>query len=432
MPSAFPRARAGAALIAVVLLVALVPLAAGSMRPKPGSLDRSFGVRGKVMTSIGQGATAYAMTRTRHGKIVVAGTADTVNGPEFALARYTRTGHLDRSFGKRGIVTTRIGQDGRALGLAAQKDGRILIAGWSGTASDYAATLVRYRPSGALDRSFGEDGTVRLNLTGHDRLRAVVLEPGGRILVAGSSNWRFLLARYTSRGALDASFGRGGIVLGGTHSYEQLDALAIAPSGKIVAAGDFGFEIYPMDVLRYTPNGILDRTFGKGGEVVAKIAGWGTLPVGIRVQKRGKIVVAAASAGDEVTGGPFWRFGLTRFHADGSLDTSFGATRPGIERTGIGSAAYAQAFTADRKGRLLVSGWATKSGKDDFALAGYTANGHLDHHFGHHGKVVTALTGGNDRGAAMLLQRGGRIVVGGTAGQGFLDSRFALAGYRGH
>jgi uncharacterized delta-60 repeat protein len=411
-------------------LLLLVVASSNGETTHAGSLDGRFGHDGKVMTSIGQGANAYALARARHGKIVVAGTASTASGTEFALARYTATGHLDRPFGHRGVAITRLNGDGRVAAVAVQKDGKTLVAGWSGTASDHAATLIRYRRGGALDRSFGTDGTVRLSLTGHDRLRAIAVEPGGKIVVAGSSNWRFLLARYMSDGALDTSFGNGGVVLSGEHNYEELDALAISPSEKIVAAGDFGFEIYPMDVRRYMPNGSLDPTFGKGGEVITKIGAWDTEPVGIRFRQHGTIVVAAATAGGEVTGGPFWRFGLMRLSESGSVDTSFGTTQPGFTRTAIGSAAYAQSLSVDGRGRLIVAGWTTKAGKDDFALSRYSPDGHLDRSFGRGGRVVTSLTFGPDRGAGLLLEKGGRIVVAGTANQDAVGSQFALAGYR--
>src|SRR5262249_4991667 len=112
--------------------------------------------------------------------------------------------------------------------------------------------------------------------------RAIVLQPDGKILVAGSaysptpSNARrFALARYNADGSPDAAFGAGGAVATSFAGAGIAEAFAIAvqADSKIVAAGAVTF--FPSNAptrlnvafIRYNSDGSLDSTFGSGGVV---------------------------------------------------------------------------------------------------------------------------------------------------------------------
>ena len=134
-----------------------------------GSLDPSFGSGGKVTTDFGQGTfdEAYGIATQADGRTVVAGrTGPVAKGPfHFIVVRYLRDGALDSGFGKGGKVETAFGakKSDWATGLALQPDGRILVAGVSGSPKqvyrgDFA--LARYLPDGSLDHSFGGDGKI--------------------------------------------------------------------------------------------------------------------------------------------------------------------------------------------------------------------------------------------------------------------------------
>src|SRR5205807_1340610 len=75
-----------------------------------GSLDASFGTGGLVTTDFASGSDfASAVTLQPDGKIVVAGTAYTGTGSDFAVARYDADGSPDSTFGSGGKVTTDLG-----------------------------------------------------------------------------------------------------------------------------------------------------------------------------------------------------------------------------------------------------------------------------------------------------------------------------------
>jgi competence ComEA-like helix-hairpin-helix protein len=117
-----------------------------------GSLDTTFGTGGKVITDIANrdnfGSTAALQP---DGRIIVAGRSFSGANNDFALARYRSDGSLDASFDLDGIITTDfgVGEDiGQALLL--QADGKIVLAGSAAThlGSDFA--LARYGSGDAV------------------------------------------------------------------------------------------------------------------------------------------------------------------------------------------------------------------------------------------------------------------------------------------
>jgi uncharacterized delta-60 repeat protein len=173
---------------------------------------------------------------------VVAGSSDASGRSAFALARYLPNGALDPSFGGDGRVRSDFGS--YALAVALQPDGKIVVAGWSSTASGGGAfALARYLPNGTLDVTFSDAGTVRTNFGSgsEDQAFALAIQPNGKIVVAGVSDSSdgFALARYLSNGTLDPSFSGDGKVRTpfGSGSRDEARALAIQPDGKIVVAG---------------------------------------------------------------------------------------------------------------------------------------------------------------------------------------------------
>jgi uncharacterized delta-60 repeat protein len=106
---------------------------AGTAGAAAGMLDPTFGTGGRVSTSIGtMAAYGYCMSVQPDGKILVGGT--TGDGSwDFALARYNSNGTLDLTFDNDGKVTTNfVGLD-VAAAIAVQPDGKIILAGETGS-----------------------------------------------------------------------------------------------------------------------------------------------------------------------------------------------------------------------------------------------------------------------------------------------------------
>ncbi len=216
-----------------------------------GILDTSFSSDGKVLTNItvNQYDEVYALTLQQDGKIIAAGTASYIS---FALTRYDTNGSPDSTFGTNGIITTSFNSGGSgdfAHSVVVQPDGKIIAGGTSGdTSLSSHFALVRYLSNGTLDASFGTNGKVLTSINTHTNvIRSLVLQPDSKILAGGFSGmndyinvplYDFTLTRYDSTGALDGSFGLGGIV---TTSFGNLTdegrAMTMQADGKIVMAG---------------------------------------------------------------------------------------------------------------------------------------------------------------------------------------------------
>ena len=124
-------------------------------------------------------------------------------------------------------------------------------------------------PDGSLDPSFGSGGRVMTDVGPDGTAWAVALQRDGKIVAAGTGRGVFALARYNPNGSLDQSFGTGGIVSTavGTGDEALARAVAVQPEGKVVVAGSTVTCTYDdFTLARYTPAGVLDRTFGSNGK----------------------------------------------------------------------------------------------------------------------------------------------------------------------
>jgi uncharacterized delta-60 repeat protein len=212
-------------------------------------LDNSFGTGGKVSTNIGGVDNATRVIVQDNGKILVAGISDN----NWTLARYNSNGTLDTSFDGDGKVTTDLGSTDVAWFVGIQDDGKIVLAGVSGT--DFA--LARYNSDGTLDTSFDIDGKVTTSFgePTNDYSYSVAIQSDGKILVAGYSDGDFALARYNIDGSLDTSFDGDGKVTTVIAGTESANSIAIQEDGKILLAGilspDVGGDGGDFFLVRY-------------------------------------------------------------------------------------------------------------------------------------------------------------------------------------
>jgi len=227
-----------------------------------GSLDTSFDGDGKVTTDFGFDDYGNSVTVQTNGKILVAGTEITDNGRAIALVRYRSNGSLDASFDGDGKVTTDFSFYNEGQSVIVQVDGKILVAGTSQDSQDYDFALVRYNSNGSLDTSFDGDGIVTTDF-GNDLGQSVTLQADGKILVAGTSDGDFALVRYNSNGSLDTSFNGNGIVTAslGSGGYEVGESVTVQADGKILVTGPSYNISGDFQLVRYNPDGSLDKTF---------------------------------------------------------------------------------------------------------------------------------------------------------------------------
>jgi uncharacterized delta-60 repeat protein len=334
-----------------------------------------------------------------------------IAGPATALP-----GELDASFGEGGVVTTTFVKSAFVGAMVIQPDGKIVAAGSNGYLHAHFA-LARYNPNGSLDASFGGDGRVLTSLTGRfDRATAVALQADGKIVAAGRGGGyrgRFAVARYNTDGSLDLSFGGDGKVLTNlSRKDDAAQAVGIEPDGSIVTAGFAGgTEHGRFALVRYAADGSLDPSFGGDGKVLTNLTRGNDFAAGMAIQTDGLIITAGRADGG---GG---RVALVRYALDGSLDTTFGGDGKVFTNFSRWDD-YASSVLIQADGQILVAGTAGEKynwfSDTKFALARYDTDGPLDPTFGGDGRVVANVTGQPDYANAVGIQSDGKIVVAGT------------------
>jgi uncharacterized delta-60 repeat protein len=370
----------------------------------PGDLDTTFGSGGKKTVNFGGTDAARAVLVQPNGRVVAAGGGGPASS--FCVVRLrSANGTLDPTFGSGGKRVVDLGSDDESVyGAALQPDGKIVLAG----DSRLQPAVVRLKANGALDTTFDGDGKKLFSWGAIGRVTAVVVAPNGKILLGGFSGpegGNIQVARMTAKGALDTTFGAGGIATVDFGATEFGAAIARQADGRILVAGQSSAGGAVIARLRAT--GVLDTDFGGDGRVT--LPGGGSLSA-VLVQPDRNIVVAGNASGSAM-------MTVTRLKPDGSLDAAFGSA--GTTTVAFGSLANPLGGAARQPdGKIVVAGY-TQDG-EDVAVARLNTDGSLDATFGIGGKATVDF-GVATFGNAVALARNGRIVVAGqkTGGDDF-------------
>ncbi len=406
-------------LVAFMLMIS----AAGYCYAQGNALDMNFGQKGKVVTTIRYGAGEYvhSLACQSDGKIIAGGYfGSPTPGMRSVMLRYNTDGSIDRTFGNQGNVQTAY------PGIGISKTGLVSIQKLSGIEnilladyrmdSSYLFYIVvnRYKPDGTKDTSFGTAGDAQIS---HRYLFKMKVAPDEKILLATLNDTipKFEVLRCLQNGQIDSSFGVNGSASRWQDSFSAItQTIALQKDGKVLAGGHvFVWPTNPdtrMAVTRYTANGDVDSSFGKDGLVLLTTNQKYIGGVtGIGLQSDNKIVVSATC--DSGTGSFFY---LTRLLTDGTTDSSFG--NDGHMITIFGSAqCWAQELLVQDDDKLYIAGYASPgAGNQDytFAIARYTKDGILDNTFGVKGEDTTNV-GRRSLGLAAAITPNHSIVVGG-------------------
>jgi uncharacterized delta-60 repeat protein len=402
-------------------------------------LDPTFARDGKQLTDFfGEEDIVSDMVIQPDGKILLVGQVFLLSNHQgtlmIGLARYNSNGSPDLSFGNRGKVATAFGASAAASAVALQNDGKIVVAGTSSfadTAGDMA--LLRYNPDGQLDPTFGTGGKLVLDFFQHlDVATAVAIQKDGKIVLAGytiaPSGRAFALARFNSDGQLDTTFdGDGKLTTAFSGTDTLLSDIALQTDGKIVAVGTNVLSLHeppPSEfaLARYNTDGSLDTTFDGDGKLTSRFDDISEARA-VSLQADGKIVVAGRIATERQS----YHAVLVRYNPDGQLDNMFDG-----DGLAIADVPVATDLLIQPDGKLVFTGYAISGTSTDFVTERYNSDGSPDLSFGSGGKIFTDFFCATDYAFAAALQSDGKIVVAGAAGS--TDGRgggvdFALARY---
>ncbi len=231
------------------------------------------------------------------------------------------------------------------------------------------------------------------------------------------SNFDFALVRYNTNGSLDTSFDIDGKVMTDFASSDDRGYSVIVQADGKILVAGWGGGNFGL--VRYNANGSLDTSFDIDGRVTTNIGGQ-SYGQGITLQPDGKILVAGTSYNGHT-------FALARYNVDGSLDRNFDTD--GVVTTAFGGGwDWGYSVTVQADGKILVAGETIINGSRDFALARYNTNGSLDTSFDTDGKVTTNF-GAIERGYSVAVQADGKILVAGENSVNNGNAYFALARY---
>jgi uncharacterized delta-60 repeat protein len=324
-----------------------------------GALDSSFDSDGEQVVPVGAGDDqANGVAIGPDGKIVVAGY---VSGTTFdtTVLSFNPNGSPDSTFAGGTVVTDALPNlDDQGNAVAVQADGKVVVVGTAGSGNDADFEILRYRTNGTLDPAFDDDGIVILDIgDSTDKANAVVIQPDGKIVVAGSSFDlassidRPTIVRLLSTGAPDPNFGASGIrrdELNGGFLY----GVTLGEGGRIVAAGFTTFTASgtPTDF-------VLTSTYAADGSSIQHEVSFSeSRATGVALQPDGKMLVSTVGSVN----------GVARLMPNGAVDPTFGN---GGSAASLSMSGGASGVAVVSGGKIVVSGTTTSGSSADFSVA---------------------------------------------------------------
>jgi uncharacterized delta-60 repeat protein len=229
-----------------------------------GSLDPAFGTGGMVVLSDGTASSegGYSVLVESDGHIVLAG----VRGSGLVVARLDATGTLDTTFGTSGYaaLTGSPFGGGYPTRVAAAPGGGYRVMLHKDSASGARCHVMALTQSGAVDASFGDDGSAPAPAPASviDRVScsALAIQPDGALVLGGTMDSAPYLGRALASGINDATFDPGNAI----EALTDVTALAFGTAGRLYVAGQ-GSGLTGATVVRLMADGTLDSLFGSDG-----------------------------------------------------------------------------------------------------------------------------------------------------------------------
>jgi uncharacterized delta-60 repeat protein len=353
------------------------------------------------------------------------------------------TGVLDTTFGTAGVLDMR----GYPItGFAVQATGDIVISRYPGPSP--TSVTIRLNPNGIQDSGFGSNGEVDFGSVGPNGSGAFpflsvgeLIGSGDAIEVFGNANVQMpvnyanvaAVLRLTPDGAFDSSYGTAGVAvtpIAFTSAYA-----ALGSDGSTYLLGQDATS--GCSIIHFTTTGAFDTAFGNGGQ--ATVSSWSAL--GLVSEPDGKIVAVSglAESGD---------LEITRFAADGTLDNSFGTGGTVTLQLGGGNDVHSSGFilgpgyvfdingivlvgpsiAIDNSGNILFgTAIATSDGlSEQAAIVRLLPDGTPDTTWGPGGIQRLAISEGPSAISGLQFQPDGKLLVGGHAWTAKGNSDFAV------
>ncbi|WP_171608632.1 T9SS type A sorting domain-containing protein [Limnovirga soli] len=277
-----------------------------------------------------------------------------------------------------------------------------------------------------LDSSFSGNCSVSgdFNNGYGDVESALAIQKDGKIVAVGytlyaaPAYYEVIVTRYNANGTTDKKFGtQGKISQGYGFGNDYGNDVKLQPDGKILVAG-YTFQPtsnYDFFVSRYNRNGTLDSSFGHNGSVfIDNTLNYEYYPV-MALQEDGKIIVTGSTGSASRIAGTF----IARLNTNGTLDNSFGTNGTIVQKMGTSSNERGTAVILLPGTKIIVGGYCQDDAFNyQFCLLGYDSTGKPLMNFGINGKVLLLVTG-YDLLHAMAVSADNKILAAGEMGSNF-------------
>ena len=403
----------------IVILFALISRVNGQTA---GTLDLSFGSGGKVVYDRDQTDLYQDVKVQPDGKIVAVGNSLTATYTSvIEVTRYLDNGAFDPSFGTNGHFnyTYNGNPETMAYRCLIKTNGKILVAGHTTDYTNYGIILIQLNSDGTPDAAFGTNGVVYQNFTtGENLAYGLTLQSDNKILVSGIKNDGNggnipIVARFTSTGVLDNSFGNNGVaevpIITGDNDFATV---CVQPDGKILAAGHYqsGLSWFTLLLVRFDQNGILDPSYGNAGIVNMNLGNVDDEFFDMAMTGNDLVLTGFTVEQASMT----YKLLLMKFDINGQLVPSFG--NGGKVIWGNVDYTFGDALEIQADGKIIIAGCTggMQPADNDWALWRFNADGSIDNTFGTNGLTTTEFFNSTEEALGLALYENKIIVAGKT------------------
>ncbi len=329
------------------------------------------------------------------------------------VGRLLPNGTFDTSFVAAALANTVV------YDTAPQPDGKVIGVGTVGLPDGKRKLLVfRLRPDGSLDPDFGLGGQAIISDGSPSREAgySVVVDPDGRIAVAGQRGSNLLVARLLPNGTLDAGFGAAGVFVG-RELVGNLIRIAGVPGGAYRVAVNYRVQANynGCGVAGLTSAGALDAAFGSGGYAPLQYPDYAEFWCrSLAVQPDGRLLLGGTVSGVDGY--------IGRLLANGAPDPSFSAGEVDSRFRSVSALAVSPGGT-----KIFVAG-EERNGYSGALIVRLLVDGTRDTTFGRDGATTVDLKSRRTHSAPtindMKVTTGGGLVVGGDANNPYGTNAF--------
>jgi uncharacterized delta-60 repeat protein len=388
-----------------------------------GSLDNTFDGDGKKQFSLTDNLDdiASAVFIKENGRILIAGTSYNGSKNDMSVARLKTDGSFDETFDGDGklLVTVQHAAFDYAVSVASYSDGKIILGGSTGNDGFNDFALVKLNSNGSPDNTFDGDGRLIIPVgTDDDMASEMVLQPDGKILLAGSTytdinSYEFSVIRVNAGGTLDNTFNTTGKrIISFSDNTDFCECISLLVSGKIFLGGATGnpatrlitsYQNYSAAQLN--TDGSLDNTFDNDGKAIFENGSYDDVCNAMTVDASGNIVLAGRS----IITSQSAKASALRIQPTGAFDNSFDID--GRAYAGGGEFLEANAVITQPNGKILFAGGAIAA-DTSFGISRLNNDGSADITLDGDGTVIIPVAG-TSVAKSIARQSDGKIIVAG-------------------